>query len=57
MKRGFAKKVIIKLQRQITYGLNFYESDFVYSMFCQDRFLDAHHTFSQKTNSEFSRFV
>ena len=30
MKWGFAKKVIIKSQRQFSYGSNFYESDVMY---------------------------
>ena len=30
MKWGFAKKAIIKSQRQFMYGSNFYESDVIY---------------------------
>ena len=29
MKSGFAKKVIVKSQRQLMYGSNFYESDVI----------------------------
>ena len=37
MKRGFAKKVIIKSQRQFMYGSNFYESDVTFTLQFQQK--------------------